>query len=252
MFESDTILMTVQQAKRGNTGTIPREWRVFRATNPRFLPSGIVATMLTVVLFFLVSGLSKAIDGSYLNFGLILAIALLVGVLVGLMVWMRNRNALLIITRDGFVQQTHVRTSIAVSYAQLEHMDIHVKSGPGTWLWQHLPAMQLDYTDMDVKSRSAPGYTSSVRSLKIQGEVTELKLPGRERQSYICATNIKIQGDVTELKLTLRYPDGHEVVWRPAKVFGPTLDIVPYINEGYVQYSALKRRQMEKPTPDRV
>lgn len=240
MFESYTILTTVQQATCGKGEAIPHEWRVFRATNPRFLPSGIITTFLTIVLLMLVSGVSKAIDGSYLNIGLILAIALLVGMLVGLIVWMRNRDALLIIMPDGFVQQTNARTSIAVSYVQLEHMDINVNFVPGTWLWQHLPVIQLEPMDMDVEGMPSPGYTS-VLGMKIQGNVSESEISERKRQRSLCSEKIKIQGDVTELNLKLRYIDGHEVVWRPAKVFGATFDIVPYINEGYVQY---KRKTM--------
>lgn len=240
MFESETVLATVRQAKRGNTEAIPCEWHVFRTINPRFLPSGIVATMLSVVLLLLVSGLSKAIDGSHINIGLIAAIALIVGVLVGFIVWMINRSALLIVTPDGFVQQTNARSSIAVSYAQLEHMDINVNFVPGTWLWQHLPVIQLEPIDMDVEGMPSP-YTSVLGS-KIQGNVSESEISERERQRYLCSEKIKIQDDVPELKLTLRYLDGREVVWSPAKVFGATFDIVPYINESYVQYSALKLR----------
>lgn len=251
MFDSSTILTTVRQAKRGDTDALLRGWRVFRTTHSGFIPSGIVATILAIVLLIFVSEVSKAVDGSYVNIGLILAIALLTGVLVGIIVWASNRNALLIITPDGFVQQTNARASIAVSYAELDYMDMRVTSGHNTWLWQHLPSLQLEETNVNAKSGSS-SKANPIPGLKIQGEVTELGLSQGGQQRYTCATNVTIQDEVLTLKLTLRYLDGREVVWCPAKVFGSTLDIVPYINEGYVQYSRLKRRQVEQSTEEGV
>ena len=98
---------------------------------------------------------------------------------------------MLVITPDGFVEKTDTHALTAVSYTELERMELNVHS------------------------RAFPAHT--------------------------CALQPEFVDEVSDLKLTLRYPDGREITWTPAKVFGPSLDIAPYINEGYVQHFALKK-----------
>ena len=68
----------------------------------------------------------------------------------------------------------------------------------------------------------------------------DVQVRGRVNLGYTCSLVIRTRDEISAIQLKLYYPDGREVVWSPAKLFGPSLDIAPYINEGYVQYFALR------------
>lgn len=70
----------------------------------------------------------------------------------------------------------------------------------------------------------------------------DVQVQSRVNLGYTCSLVIRTRDEISAIQLKLSYPDGRVVVWSPAKVFGPSLDIAPYINEGYVQYFALRRR----------
>ena len=69
----------------------------------------------------------------------------------------------------------------------------------------------------------------------------DVQVSGRTNLGYTCSLVIRTRDEISAIQLKLHYPDGHVVGWSPAKMFGPSLDIAPYINEGYVQYFALRK-----------
>ena len=68
----------------------------------------------------------------------------------------------------------------------------------------------------------------------------DVQMRGRVNLGYTCSLVIRTRDEISAIQLKLYHPDGRVVTWSPAKLFGPSLDIAPYINEGYVQYFALR------------
>ena len=69
----------------------------------------------------------------------------------------------------------------------------------------------------------------------------DVQVRGRTNLGYTCSLVIRTRDEISAIQLKLSYPDGRVVVWSPAKLFGPSLDIAPYINEGYVQHFGLRK-----------
>ena len=72
----------------------------------------------------------------------------------------------------------------------------------------------------------------------------KIDVDARKRPRHNCSP-VYDQHYARQVKITLRlflsYPDQHTRVWQPDKRFGDSMEIVPFLNEGYVRHFALKR-----------
>ena len=185
MLDANAVLATIRR------GDIPKGWHVYHAKQSPLVLKGIVVGLLTLLVSAIVMGVSIALGEPRLNVGLIVLVAVAVGLLTWLRQWRRTMNAVLVVTPDGFVQYTGSQTPFVVSYAELKNMDVQVQ--------------------------------------------------GRVNLGYTCSRVVRTRDEISVIQLKLYYPDGRMVTWSPAKLFGPSLDISPYINEGYVHHFALRK-----------
>ena len=194
MLDANTVLASIRH------GDIPKGWHVYHAKKAPFVLRSFLASLLTLFVLLIISGLSVAWGWPRFDVGFIVLVAVLSGLFPWFVLRRRAREAMLVITPDGFVQYTGSQTPFAVSYAELKDMQVEVS--------------------------------------------------GRVNLGYTCSLVVRTRDEISIIELKLHYPDSRIVTWSPAKIFGPSLDIVPYINEGYVQYFALRRwgkKRMNQP-----
>lgn len=186
--------------RKTEAGSVPASWRVFKSPRSFPITRGLQATGLALLAFILAPAIAQSAGLFHLSAPLWWAL-LSAAPVVGVLV-------------GGFIAM------------QMKYMLLVVT-----------PDGFVQRTSKASRSIFAVAYQDL--------EAMKIDVDARWRNRYACGTiedpyNNRSRQKTTTLKLHLTYPDKREMVWQMDKRFGDSLDIVPSLNEGYVQYFALK------------